>query len=261
MRFHDEVVQADDLEVDKPRARGRASARSRWPGSWSSRCTAKFDPADYEDTYREAVLELIEAQGQGRGDPSRTSPSPSEEPADLRPPCRRASGRVLTMPRTIWNGSLSFGLVNVPVSLTSAARDLDLHFRQLHEQGRRPDRAAPLLLEGGRRRSTGRRWRAASSSDKGKQVVVTDLELATVQPRKTRTIDIEAFVDIGRGRPDLLRPPLVPGAVRRERGHAARLPAAGEGDGVHRPRRAGALRHAHARSTWCWCARATGCCR
>ena len=30
------------------------------------------------------------------------------------------------MPRTIWNGSLSFGLVNVPVSLTSASRDLDL---------------------------------------------------------------------------------------------------------------------------------------
>ena len=29
------------------------------------------------------------------------------------------------MPRTLWNGSLSFGLVNVPVSLTSAARSVD----------------------------------------------------------------------------------------------------------------------------------------
>ena len=61
------------------------------------------------------------------------------------------------------------------------------------------------------------------------------------QPRKTRTIDIEAFVDARRRRPDLLRPPLLPRAGRRERGHAARLPAAGRGDG-RRPsaRRSGA---------------------
>ena len=38
------------------------------------------------------------------------------------------------MPRTLWNGSLSFGLVNVPVQLVSAARDLDFHFHQLHEK-------------------------------------------------------------------------------------------------------------------------------
>ena len=36
------------------------------------------------------------------------------------------------MPRPLWTGSLNFGLVNVPVRLTSAVRDLDLHFRQLH---------------------------------------------------------------------------------------------------------------------------------
>jgi DNA end-binding protein Ku len=36
------------------------------------------------------------------------------------------------MPRPLWSGSLNFGLVNVPVRLMSAVRDLDLHFRQLH---------------------------------------------------------------------------------------------------------------------------------
>ena len=36
------------------------------------------------------------------------------------------------MPRPLWSGSLSFGLVNVPVQLFSAARDLDFHFHQLH---------------------------------------------------------------------------------------------------------------------------------
>ena len=37
------------------------------------------------------------------------------------------------MPRPLWSGSLSFGLVNVPVRVVSGARDLDLHFRQLHD--------------------------------------------------------------------------------------------------------------------------------
>ena len=38
------------------------------------------------------------------------------------------------MARPVWSGSLSFGLVNVPVQLVSAARDLDYHFHQLHEK-------------------------------------------------------------------------------------------------------------------------------
>ncbi len=42
------------------------------------------------------------------------------------------------MARSIWTGSLSFGLVNVPVRLVTAVRDLDLHFRQLHEKDKVP---------------------------------------------------------------------------------------------------------------------------
>jgi DNA end-binding protein Ku len=98
------------------------------------------------------------------------------------------------MPRTLWNGSLSFGLVNVPVSLTSAARDLDLHFRQLHGKD-----GAPIE----QRRYCSKEdaevdWEeiAHGYDLDGKQVMLTDAELALVQPRKTRTIDIEAFVEI-----------------------------------------------------------------
>ena len=36
------------------------------------------------------------------------------------------------MARSLWTGAISFGLVNVPVALYSAVRDLDVHFRQLH---------------------------------------------------------------------------------------------------------------------------------
>jgi DNA end-binding protein Ku len=42
------------------------------------------------------------------------------------------------MARALWSGSLSFGLVNVPVQIVSAVRDLDLHFRQLHAKDKQP---------------------------------------------------------------------------------------------------------------------------
>jgi DNA end-binding protein Ku len=99
------------------------------------------------------------------------------------------------MPRTPWNGSLSFGLVNVPVSLTSAARDLDLHFRQLHKKDNAPIEQHRFCSKENEEVD----WEEVARGyelDNGKQVVLTDLELAMVQPRKTRTIDIEAFVDL-----------------------------------------------------------------
>jgi DNA end-binding protein Ku len=98
------------------------------------------------------------------------------------------------MPRALWTGSLSFGLVNVPVQLVSAARDLDYHFNELHEKDkirieqRRfcSEEDVEVLFE-----------EVAHSYDlDGKQVIVTDAELASVEPRKTRTIDIEAFVEL-----------------------------------------------------------------
>jgi DNA end-binding protein Ku len=98
------------------------------------------------------------------------------------------------MARALWSGSLSFGLVNVPVQMISAARDLDYHFHQLHEKDK-------VRIE--HRRFCSEEdievlWEeVAHSYDlNGKQVVITDEELASVQPRKTRTIDIEAFVEL-----------------------------------------------------------------
>ena len=99
------------------------------------------------------------------------------------------------MARALWTGSLSFGLVNVPVQLFSAVRDLDVHFTQLHEKDGSPietrrfcadeDREVPFEVVG-----------RGYEPDDGDQVVLTDEELALAAPRKTRTIDIEAFVDL-----------------------------------------------------------------
>jgi DNA end-binding protein Ku len=97
--------------------------------------------------------------------------------------------------RALWTGSLSFGLVNVPVAVVAAARDLDLHFRQLHAKD-----GAPIEVQ---------RWCSKENVeipyeeithgyelDDGGQVIVSDLELQAIEPRRTRTIDIEQFVDL-----------------------------------------------------------------
>jgi len=98
------------------------------------------------------------------------------------------------VPRAIWSGSLSFGLVNVPVQLMSSARDLDYHFHQLHEKdGARIEQRRFCSKE-----DVEVEWEevARSYDLDGKQVILTNEELASVEPRKTRTIDIEAFVEL-----------------------------------------------------------------
>jgi DNA end-binding protein Ku len=97
------------------------------------------------------------------------------------------------VPRTIWSGSLSFGLVNVPVQLVSGAKDLDYHFRQLHAKDKVPVEQRRFCSK----EDLELVWEevAYGYDLNGKQVVVTDEELSSVEPRKTRTIDIEAFVD------------------------------------------------------------------
>ena len=66
LRFHDEIVGADDLELD---GGGNARKPSKKEVDMASRLVESldvdFDPDDYEDTYREAVLDLIERKGKG----------------------------------------------------------------------------------------------------------------------------------------------------------------------------------------------------
>ena len=99
------------------------------------------------------------------------------------------------MPRALWSGSLSFGLVNVPIQLMSAARDLDYHFNELHEKDKVRIEQRRFCSE----EDTEVLWEeiAHSYDMDGKQVIVTGDELGSVEPRKTRTIDIEAFVPLG----------------------------------------------------------------
>lgn len=97
------------------------------------------------------------------------------------------------MPRAIWTGAISFGLVSVPVKLYSATESKDVSFHQLEkDSGKRIDH----------RRFAADTDREVDYDDivkgyevaKGKYVVVTPEELQSVEPGRTRTIDIEDFV-------------------------------------------------------------------
>ena len=72
---------------------------------------------------------------------------------------------------------------------------MDLHFRQLHEKDKAPVETRRWCSEEDKEVP----YEAITSSyelDSGKTVIVTDEDLEAVEPRRTRTIDIEQFVDL-----------------------------------------------------------------
>jgi DNA end-binding protein Ku len=99
------------------------------------------------------------------------------------------------MARSLWSGSLSFGLVSVPVALHSGVVDTDLHFRQLHAKDHAPVEIHRYCAEEDEEVPY-EEIANGYETDDGDMVILTDAELATAAPRKTRTIDIEAFVDV-----------------------------------------------------------------
>lgn len=103
------------------------------------------------------------------------------------------------MPRPMWTGSLSFGLVNVPVQIVGATRDLDVRFHQVRrpkEDGGTPERIEmKRVAEDGKEvpwSKIGKGWEL----EDGSMLVLTQKDLDAAAPAKTKTIDIETFVPL-----------------------------------------------------------------
>ncbi|MET1000981.1 MAG: Ku protein [Acidimicrobiia bacterium] len=99
------------------------------------------------------------------------------------------------MPRSIWNGAISFGLVNVPVQLFSAVQPKDIHFNEFQEGTGSRIRHKRVSEKTGREVDYGKIEKGYETS-RGKYVMLTAEELASVEPGKSRTIDIEDFVEL-----------------------------------------------------------------
>jgi DNA end-binding protein Ku len=65
LRFHDELIDAGDLDVTIPR-KGPSTQEVGMAEQLVDSLHEKFDPTDYEDTYREAVLDLIDRKAKGK---------------------------------------------------------------------------------------------------------------------------------------------------------------------------------------------------
>ena len=99
------------------------------------------------------------------------------------------------MARPVWTGSISFGLVNVPVKAYTAVRDHDIHFNQLEKKTGARIRNKKVSEKTGRE---------VGSDDiemgfevrKGKYVTFDKSELEELKPESTRAIDVTDFVDL-----------------------------------------------------------------
>ncbi len=99
------------------------------------------------------------------------------------------------MPRPIWSGAVSFGLVNVPVKLTTAQSPKDVRFNQLDGQDGtriatkrvRPDTGEEVPYE---------RLVKGYELSPNRYVVIEPSELDSLDPVASRTIDIEEFVSL-----------------------------------------------------------------
>jgi DNA end-binding protein Ku len=101
-----------------------------------------------------------------------------------------------------WSGSLSFGLVSVPVLVFPANRDSTVHLRLLSPEGSFLERRF-FCPRDGKEVSDDQIVRGYELDD-GSYVIVEDRELEALEPQKSREIDLRQFVDLDELPPMLL---------------------------------------------------------
>jgi DNA end-binding protein Ku len=116
------------------------------------------------------------------------------------------------MARAIWSGTLSFGLLNIPVSLMTGERRVDLHFRMLDARDNKRIRYERVNADTGEEVP----WKdivKAFEYDKGSYVVLQPEDIKSAAPESHESIDVEAFVDADSITPSFYEKPyfLVPG--------------------------------------------------
>ncbi len=95
--------------------------------------------------------------------------------------------------RSIWKGSIAFGLVNVPVKVYSATEDHDIKFHQVHAKDNGRVRYKRVCEVCGEVVEYGDLARAFESDD-GQMVIITDDDISTLPEERSREIEVLEFV-------------------------------------------------------------------
>ena len=123
------------------------------------------------------------------------------------------------MARPIWTGTLSFGLLNIPVRLMAGERRVDLQFRMLDSRNHARVRYERVNEETGEEVP----WKEivkAFEYDKGAYVVIEEEDIAAAAPDRRETIDIDTFVDAGSIGPEYFdKPYVLEPAAKAEKGY------------------------------------------
>lgn len=99
------------------------------------------------------------------------------------------------MPRAIWSGAISFGLVNVPIKLFTATSQKDVRFHQLHDKDGARIQQKRVCSKDGEEIPNEHIVKGYEVS-RDKYVVITPEELDALDPKASRTVDILDFVDL-----------------------------------------------------------------
>ncbi len=144
------------------------------------------------------------------------------------------AGNLLHVPRTIWKGALSFGLVNIPVGLYPATSDKSIHFNQFEEGTSDRIRYKKVNERTGNEVPQDRIVRGFDLGG-GEYVILSDEELESGRAEEVAPDRDLRLRRAGRYRPGLLPVQLLPRA--RGRGRRQGLRPAPPGHGRSRPHR------------------------
>jgi DNA end-binding protein Ku len=116
------------------------------------------------------------------------------------------------MPKSLWMGYISFGMVNIPVALVPAVRDKSIRFHLLHKKdGARLKQKMVCPVDGREvpRKQAVRGFELTPDH----YVMVEAEELQAIEPKRTRTIEISDFVEMSQIDPIYYEHPyyLIPG--------------------------------------------------
>ncbi|GEB31015.1 MULTISPECIES: Ku protein [Brevibacillus] len=96
---------------------------------------------------------------------------------------------------TVWKGSISFGLVNIPVRMFTATEERDIRFRQLHKECNTPIKYTKMCPHCQREVDASEIVRGYEY-EKGHFVMINDEDLEAITPETRRAIEILDFVDL-----------------------------------------------------------------
>jgi DNA end-binding protein Ku len=98
------------------------------------------------------------------------------------------------MPRSIWNGTIAFGLVTVPIKVYSATESKTVHFREVHAKDASPIEHRRICPKHPKKPLDYDEIVKGYEASRGKWVELTDDEIAAAAGSRSKTLDVDHFV-------------------------------------------------------------------